>query len=110
MIANRCHDICLTRSLHLFLELWDSPTDEEHVQTYLWLGWSYKQRGRTRDIRACYEMGLLIALHAKNLHSKSSIKPVEHFKFYIDQEVAKYIKLVCVGSHSRSSASTLSAS
>lgn len=60
----------LVRSLHLFLELWDSPTDEEHVQTYLWLGCSYKQRGKTRDIRACYEMGLLIALHAKNLHSQ----------------------------------------
>lgn len=66
--------MCLTRSLHLFLELWDSPTDEEHVQTYLWLGCSYKQRGRTRDIRACYEIGLLIALHAKNLHSEYKSK------------------------------------
>lgn len=80
-VANGCNDVCLTRSLHLFLELWDSPTDEEHIQTYLWLGWSYKQRGRTRDIRACYEMGLLIALHAKNLHSKH--KSGEYFKFYL---------------------------
>uniref|UniRef100_A0A8C7ZQF4 SH3 domain and tetratricopeptide repeats 2 n=1 Tax=Oryzias sinensis TaxID=183150 RepID=A0A8C7ZQF4_9TELE len=60
----------LVRSLCLFLELWDSPTDEEHVQTYLWLGRSYKDRGRSQDIRACYEMGLLIALHARNLHSQ----------------------------------------
>lgn len=54
----------------LFWDLWESPTDEEHVQTYLWLGRSYKDRGRSQDIRACYEIGLLIALHAKNLHSK----------------------------------------
>ncbi|XP_068181370.1 SH3 domain and tetratricopeptide repeat-containing protein 2 isoform X2 [Antennarius striatus] len=60
----------LVRALHLFLVLWESPTDEEHVQTYLWLGRSYKERGRTHDNRACYEMGLLIALHAKNLHSQ----------------------------------------
>uniref|UniRef100_A0A8C6TES1 SH3 domain and tetratricopeptide repeats 2 n=1 Tax=Neogobius melanostomus TaxID=47308 RepID=A0A8C6TES1_9GOBI len=59
----------LVRSLHLFMELGDSPTDEEHVQTYLWLGRSYKDRRRSQDIRKCYEMGLLIALHAKNLHS-----------------------------------------
>lgn len=52
------------------MELWESPTDEEHVQTYLWLGRSYKQKGRTHDMRACYEMGLLIALHARNLHSE----------------------------------------
>uniref|UniRef100_A0A8C6T9I4 SH3 domain and tetratricopeptide repeats 2 n=1 Tax=Neogobius melanostomus TaxID=47308 RepID=A0A8C6T9I4_9GOBI len=60
----------LVRSLHLFMELGDSPTDEEHVQTYLWLGRSYKDRRRSQDIRKCYEMGLLIALHAKNLHSQ----------------------------------------
>ncbi|KAM3613018.1 uncharacterized protein V6R79_018824 [Siganus canaliculatus] len=60
----------LVRSLRLFLDLWESPTDEEHVQTYLWLGRSYKDRGRNQDIRACYEMGLLIALQAKNLHSQ----------------------------------------
>lgn len=54
----------------LFWDLWESLTDEEHVQTYLWLGRSYKDRGRSQDIRACYEIGLLIALHAKNLHSK----------------------------------------
>lgn len=73
LLNQRCPSF---RSLHLFLELWDSPTDEEHVQAYLWLGCSYKQRGKTRDIRACYEMGLLTALHAKNLHSKC--ESVEH--------------------------------
>ncbi|XP_040904400.1 SH3 domain and tetratricopeptide repeat-containing protein 2 isoform X2 [Toxotes jaculatrix] len=66
----------LVRSLHLFLELWESPTDEEHVQTYLWLGRSYKDRGRSQDIRACYEMGLLIALHARNLHSQMVVAKV----------------------------------
>ncbi|KAM7417999.1 hypothetical protein PAMA_017573 [Pampus argenteus] len=66
----------LVRSLHLFLELWESPTDEEHVQTYLWLGRSYKDRGKSQDIRACYEMGLLIALHARNLHSQMVVAKV----------------------------------
>ncbi|XP_029368882.1 SH3 domain and tetratricopeptide repeat-containing protein 2 isoform X2 [Echeneis naucrates] len=66
----------LVRSLHLFLELWERPTDEEHVQTYLWLGRSYKDRGRSQDIRACYEMGLLIALHARNLHSQMVVAKV----------------------------------
>ncbi|XP_045886985.1 SH3 domain and tetratricopeptide repeat-containing protein 2 isoform X4 [Micropterus dolomieu] len=66
----------LVRSLCLFLELWESPTDEEHVQTYLWLGRSYKDRGRSQDIRACYEMGLLIALHARNLHSQMVVAKV----------------------------------
>lgn len=60
----------LVRSLYLFLNLWESPTDEEHVQTYLWLGQSYKDRAKSQDTRACYEMGLLIALHARNLHSQ----------------------------------------
>ncbi|KAM4586351.1 SH3 domain and tetratricopeptide repeat-containing protein 2 isoform 2-T2 [Fundulus diaphanus] len=60
----------LVRSLCLFLDLWESPTDEEHVQTYLWLGRSYKDRGKSQNIRVCYEMGLLIALHARNLHSQ----------------------------------------
>ncbi|XP_034037041.1 SH3 domain and tetratricopeptide repeat-containing protein 2 isoform X2 [Thalassophryne amazonica] len=66
----------LVRSLHLFLDLWESPTDEEHVQTYLWLGQSYKDRGQNQDIRACYEMGLLIALHARNLHSQMVVAKV----------------------------------
>ncbi|XP_041845472.1 SH3 domain and tetratricopeptide repeat-containing protein 2 isoform X2 [Melanotaenia boesemani] len=66
----------LVRSLCLFLELWESPTDEEHVQTYLWLGRSYKDRGRSQEIRACYEMGLLIALHARNLHSQMVVAKV----------------------------------
>ncbi|XP_062332333.1 SH3 domain and tetratricopeptide repeat-containing protein 2 isoform X3 [Osmerus eperlanus] len=60
----------LVRSLSLFLEIWESPTDEEHVQTYLWLGRSYKDRGRSQNVRLCYEMGLLIALQARNLHSQ----------------------------------------
>uniref|UniRef100_A0A3Q0S6B1 SH3 domain and tetratricopeptide repeats 2 n=1 Tax=Amphilophus citrinellus TaxID=61819 RepID=A0A3Q0S6B1_AMPCI len=66
----------LVRSLCLFWELRESPTDEEHVQTYLWLGRSYKDRGRSQDIRACYEIGLLIALHAKNLHSQMVVAKV----------------------------------
>ncbi|XP_069387703.1 SH3 domain and tetratricopeptide repeat-containing protein 2 isoform X1 [Paralichthys olivaceus] len=66
----------LVRSMHLFHELWESPTDEEHVQTYLWLGRSYKDRGRSQDIRACYEMGLLIALQARNLHSQMVVAKV----------------------------------
>lgn len=56
------------------MELWESPTDEEHVQTYLWLGRSYKDRRKSQDSRACYEMGLLIALHARNLHSEYKLK------------------------------------
>lgn len=59
------------RSLHLFWDLAESPSEEEHVQTYMWLGRSYKDRGRSRDARACYEMGLLIALQANNLHGES---------------------------------------
>uniref|UniRef100_A0A8C3ATQ2 SH3 domain and tetratricopeptide repeats 2 n=1 Tax=Cyclopterus lumpus TaxID=8103 RepID=A0A8C3ATQ2_CYCLU len=66
----------LVRSLHLFLELWESPIDEEHVQTYLWLGRSYKDRRKSPDSRACYEMGLLIALHARNLHSRMVVAKV----------------------------------
>uniref|UniRef100_A0A673BQG5 SH3 domain-containing protein n=1 Tax=Sphaeramia orbicularis TaxID=375764 RepID=A0A673BQG5_9TELE len=74
--ASRIAERFLVRSLHLFLELWESPTDEEHVQTYLWLGRSYKDRGRSQDMRACYEMGLLIALHARNLHSQMVVAKV----------------------------------
>ncbi|XP_074530772.1 SH3 domain and tetratricopeptide repeat-containing protein 2 isoform X1 [Halichoeres trimaculatus] len=66
----------LVRSLQLFLDLGESPTDEEHVQTCLWLGRSYKDRGRSQDVRACYEMGLLIALHARNLHSQMVVAKV----------------------------------
>ncbi|KAM4621768.1 SH3 domain and tetratricopeptide repeat-containing protein 2 [Polymixia lowei] len=66
----------LIRSLRLFLELSESPTDEEHVQTYMWLGRSYKDRGRSQDARACYEMGLLIALQARNLHSQMVVAKV----------------------------------
>ncbi|KAI3351924.1 hypothetical protein L3Q82_020750 [Scortum barcoo] len=74
--ASRVAERFLVRSLCLFLELWESPTDEEHVQTYLWLGRSYKDRGRSQDSRACYEMGLLIALHARNLHSQMVVAKV----------------------------------
>ncbi|XP_068451523.1 SH3 domain and tetratricopeptide repeat-containing protein 2 [Clinocottus analis] len=66
----------LVRSLCLFMELWESPIDEEHVQTYLWLGRSYKDRRKSLDSRACYEMGLLIALHARNLHSRMVVAKV----------------------------------
>uniref|UniRef100_A0AAV2MLS3 SH3 domain-containing protein n=1 Tax=Knipowitschia caucasica TaxID=637954 RepID=A0AAV2MLS3_KNICA len=69
-------ELVLFKSLQLFMELWESPTAEEHVQTYLWLGRSYKDRRRSQDIRKCYEMGLLIALHAKNLHSQMVVAKV----------------------------------
>ncbi|KAM9413005.1 SH3 domain and tetratricopeptide repeat-containing protein 2-like isoform 5-T5 [Salvelinus alpinus] len=66
----------LFRSLWLFLEIWESPVDEEHVQTFLWLGRSYKDRGRSQDLRLCYEMGLLISLQARNLHSQMVVAKV----------------------------------
>ncbi|XP_061581809.1 SH3 domain and tetratricopeptide repeat-containing protein 2 isoform X2 [Cololabis saira] len=78
--ASRVAESFLVRSLCLFLELWESPrrdeTDEEHVQTYLWLGRSYKHSGRSQDVRECYEMGLLIALQARNLHSQMVVAKV----------------------------------
>ncbi|CAL8271145.1 unnamed protein product [Boreogadus saida] len=66
----------LIRSLRLFWDLAESPSEEEHVQTYMWLGRSYKDTGRSRDARACYELGLLIALHAKNLHGQMVVAKV----------------------------------
>uniref|UniRef100_A0A8C5CWZ6 SH3 domain and tetratricopeptide repeats 2 n=1 Tax=Gadus morhua TaxID=8049 RepID=A0A8C5CWZ6_GADMO len=66
----------LIRSLRLFWDLAESPSEEEHVQTYMWLGRSYKDTGRSRDARACYELGLLIALHAKNLHGELHLAKV----------------------------------
>ncbi|KAJ3587748.1 hypothetical protein NHX12_011345 [Muraenolepis orangiensis] len=66
----------LIRSLRLFWDLAESPSEEEHVQTYMWLGRSYKDTGRSRDARASYEMGLLIALHAKNLHGQMVVAKV----------------------------------
>uniref|UniRef100_A0A4W5KPA4 Uncharacterized protein n=1 Tax=Hucho hucho TaxID=62062 RepID=A0A4W5KPA4_9TELE len=64
------------RSLWLFLEIWESPVDEEHVQTYLWLGRSFKDRGRSQDARLCYEMGLLTSLQARNLPSQMVVAKV----------------------------------
>ncbi|XP_049594229.1 SH3 domain and tetratricopeptide repeat-containing protein 2 isoform X2 [Syngnathus scovelli] len=66
----------LVRSLRLFEELWESPTDEEHVQTFLWLGRSYKDRGQSHRVRVSYEMGLLMALHARNLPSQLVVAKV----------------------------------
>ncbi|KAK3563833.1 hypothetical protein QTP86_002733 [Hemibagrus guttatus] len=66
----------LLRSLHLFQFLSESPSDEEHVQTLLWLGRSYKDRGESQKVRLCYEMGLLIAISAKNLHSQMVVAKV----------------------------------
>ncbi|XP_018612031.2 SH3 domain and tetratricopeptide repeat-containing protein 2 isoform X2 [Scleropages formosus] len=60
----------LLRSLHLFLELSETPTDAEHVQAYLWLGRSYRDRGLNQEVRICYEMALLIAINANNIHSQ----------------------------------------
>ncbi|XP_072519550.1 SH3 domain and tetratricopeptide repeat-containing protein 2 isoform X2 [Salminus brasiliensis] len=66
----------LLRSLHLFQSLSESPSDEEHVQALLWLGRSYKDRGGSQEVRLCYEMGLLIAISAKNLHSQMVVAKV----------------------------------
>ncbi|KAI4880151.1 hypothetical protein NFI96_031171, partial [Prochilodus magdalenae] len=66
----------LLRSLHLFQFLSESPSDEEHVQALLWLGRSYKDRGGSQEVRLCYEMGLLIAISAKNLHSQMVVAKV----------------------------------
>ncbi|XP_077466165.1 SH3 domain and tetratricopeptide repeat-containing protein 2 isoform X1 [Stigmatopora argus] len=66
----------LVRSLKLFRELRESPTDEEHVQTFLWLGRSYKNRGKSHQVRICYEMGFLIALQARNLPSQLVVAKV----------------------------------
>ncbi|XP_058253475.1 SH3 domain and tetratricopeptide repeat-containing protein 2 isoform X2 [Hemibagrus wyckioides] len=66
----------LLRSLNLFQFLSESPSDEEHVQTLLWLGRSYKDRGESQKVRLCYEMGLLIAISAKNLHSQMVVAKV----------------------------------
>ncbi|XP_062856626.1 SH3 domain and tetratricopeptide repeat-containing protein 2 isoform X2 [Trichomycterus rosablanca] len=66
----------LVRSLHLFQFLSETPSDEEHVQTLLWLGRSYKDRGESQEVRLCYEMGLLIAINAKNLRSQMVVAKV----------------------------------
>ncbi|KAI5105085.1 SH3 domain and tetratricopeptide repeat-containing protein 2 isoform X3 [Silurus meridionalis] len=66
----------LLRSLYLFQFLSESPSDEEHVQTLLWLGRSYKDRGECQKVRLSYEMGLLIAISAKNLHSQMVVSKV----------------------------------
>ncbi|KAG9346789.1 hypothetical protein JZ751_007108 [Albula glossodonta] len=66
----------LLRSLRLFLELTETPTDGEHVQAFLWLGRSYRDRGRSQDVRVSYEMALLIAIQAKNLHSQMVVAKV----------------------------------
>ncbi|XP_030621411.1 SH3 domain and tetratricopeptide repeat-containing protein 2 [Chanos chanos] len=66
----------LLRSLRLFQLLSESPTDEEHVQALLWLGRSYKDRGGSQEFRLCCEMGLLIAISAKNIHSQMVVAKV----------------------------------
>nr|XP_055034897.1 SH3 domain and tetratricopeptide repeat-containing protein 2 isoform X1 [Misgurnus anguillicaudatus] len=66
----------LLKSLHLYQFLSESPTDEEHVQTLLWLGRSYKDRGGSQEVRLCYEMGLLIGISANNLHSQMVVAKV----------------------------------
>ncbi|XP_060740738.1 SH3 domain and tetratricopeptide repeat-containing protein 2 isoform X5 [Tachysurus vachellii] len=66
----------LLKSLHLFHFLSECPSDEEHVQTLLWLGRSYKDGGESQKVRLCYEMGLLIAISAKNLHSQMVVAKV----------------------------------
>ncbi|KAK2891116.1 hypothetical protein QQF64_007312 [Cirrhinus molitorella] len=66
----------LLNSLHLFQFLSESPTDQEHVQALLWLGRSYKDRGGSQEVRLCFEMGLLIAISANNLHSQMVVAKV----------------------------------
>ncbi|XP_051716119.1 SH3 domain and tetratricopeptide repeat-containing protein 2 isoform X3 [Ctenopharyngodon idella] len=66
----------LLNSLHLFQFLSESPTDQEHVQALLWLGRSYKDRGGSQEVRICFEMGLLIAISANNLHSQMVVAKV----------------------------------
>ncbi|MFT7809910.1 SH3 domain and tetratricopeptide repeat-containing protein 2 isoform X2 [Arapaima gigas] len=69
----------LLKSLQLFLELLETPTDGEHVQAYLWLGRSYKDRKMSQEVRVCYEMALLIAINAKNIHSQMVVaKELSH--------------------------------
>ncbi|XP_058654744.1 SH3 domain and tetratricopeptide repeat-containing protein 2 isoform X1 [Onychostoma macrolepis] len=66
----------LLNSLHLFQFLSESPTDQEHVQALLWLGRSYKDRGGSQKVRLCFEMGLLIAISANNLHSQMVVAKI----------------------------------
>ncbi|XP_051514087.1 SH3 domain and tetratricopeptide repeat-containing protein 2-like isoform X2 [Myxocyprinus asiaticus] len=66
----------LLNSLHLFQFLSESPTDEEHVQALLWLGRSYKDRGGSQQVRICFELGLLIAISTKNLHSQMVVAKI----------------------------------
>lgn len=63
----------LLRALPLFHRLAHTPTDAEHAQTLLWLGRSYRDRGRSQDVRLAYETALLIAMAARNLCSESSL-------------------------------------
>ncbi|TRY88791.1 hypothetical protein DNTS_015008, partial [Danionella cerebrum] len=66
----------LLKSLQLYQYLSESPTDQEHVQTLLWLGRSYKDRGGSQEVRICYELGLLIAISANNLHSQMVVAKI----------------------------------
>ncbi|XP_056327689.1 SH3 domain and tetratricopeptide repeat-containing protein 2 isoform X2 [Danio aesculapii] len=66
----------LLKSFHLFQFLSESPTDQEHVQVLLWLGRSFKDRGGSQEVRMWFEMGLLIAIRANNLHSQMVVAKV----------------------------------
>ncbi|XP_051505885.1 SH3 domain and tetratricopeptide repeat-containing protein 2 isoform X2 [Myxocyprinus asiaticus] len=74
--ASSLAECFLLNSLHLFQFLSESPTDEEHVQALLWLGRCYKDRGGSQEVRLCFEMGLLIAISAQNLHSQMVVAKV----------------------------------
>ncbi|KAJ8337665.1 hypothetical protein SKAU_G00366310 [Synaphobranchus kaupii] len=77
--APRLAERFLLRALRLFQDLAETPTDGEHVQAFLWLGRSYRDRGRTQDVRVSYEMALLIAISAENLHSQMVVaKALSH--------------------------------
>ncbi|XP_039629874.1 SH3 domain and tetratricopeptide repeat-containing protein 2 isoform X1 [Polypterus senegalus] len=60
----------LLEALRLFAGLLDSGTDAEHVQVCLWLATCYADSQRPEDARLCYEIGLLMAMAAKNMQSQ----------------------------------------
>ncbi|KAJ8254707.1 hypothetical protein GJAV_G00196280 [Gymnothorax javanicus] len=69
----------LLRALMLFQDLSETQTDAEHAQALLWLGRSYRDRGRSQEVRLAYEMALLIAINAKNLRSQMVVaKALSH--------------------------------
>ncbi|KAG5270257.1 hypothetical protein AALO_G00190580 [Alosa alosa] len=65
----------LRRSLRLFQQL-GGGADQEHVQSLLWMGRSYSSSGQGHKARLANETALLIAIHAKNIHSQMVVAKV----------------------------------